>query len=77
MVNNYKESLINSIKKHNETVYLTIGFRWKNPSVMDRPLEPKSAIDWINRMYGYYAKIELNDRDGKLHLNAYTQGDMW
>lgn len=73
----YEEQMIQQIKNRNETVYLTVGFRWKNPTTMDVPMTPDKAIEWIQTGTKYYALIELNDRQGKLCLNAYTANDMW
>lgn len=72
----YKEKLIERIKEHNDTVYLTIGFRWKNPTTMDKPMTVDEAIEWVLTMAGHYAKVELDVRQGKLCMNAYTTNDM-
>lgn len=73
----YKEKIIDQIKKHNSTVYLTIGFRWKNPTTMDKPMTSAEAVEWMRTASGHYAKIELEERQGKLCMNAYTTNDMW
>ena len=69
-----KSKLIQSIKEHNNTVYLTIGFRWKCPTTMDKPMTVKQAIEFVNNS-NYF--MELNKRDGKLYLQCYTANDMW
>ena len=74
---NYKDKLIETIRKRNETVYLTVGFRWKNPTTMDKPMTPDEAVEWVQKSAGFYAKVELSDRNGRLCMNAYTTGDMW
>ena len=74
---NYKEKLIQSIREAGETVYLTVGFRWKNPTTMDKPLTPDEAVKWVRECAGFYALVELKQRNGKLCMNAYTTGDMY
>lgn len=76
-MNDYKEKLQETIKKHNDTVYLTIGFRWKNPTVMDKPMTSEEAIEWVRTTAEHYAKVEIDVYQGKAYLNAYTTGDMW
>lgn len=70
-----KEEIIKRIKENGGTVYLTIGFRWKHPTTMDKPMTPEEAIDFVQRS-GLF--LEIDDRkDGKFHLQAYTANDMW
>lgn len=73
----YRDKLIESMEKRGETVYLTIGFRWKNPTTKDKPMKVKEAVDWVRNNAGKYARVELQERNGRLCLNAYTTGDMW
>ena len=73
----YIDGLIKQVKQHNDTVYLTIGFRWKNPTTMDKPLTPAQAVEWLTKYAGKYALVELKESNGWLHLNAFTSGDMW
>lgn len=70
-----KDEVIKRIKENGGTVYLTIGFRWKNPTTMDKPLTAEEAIKFVQSS-GLF--MEINDRkDGKFHLDTYTANDMW
>ena len=73
------ESMIASIQKINKTVYLTIGYRWKSPTVLDVPMTAEQAVLWIEENASKYALIEMktNADETKVHLNAYTANDMW
>ena len=73
----YKDALIDEIKQRNETTYLTIGFRWKGPTTMDKPLSPSEAVEWVEQAYSKYALITLEERQKRLCMNAYTTNDMW
>lgn len=68
----YKERLIDQIKKHNSAVYLTVGFRRKNPTTMDKPMTSAEAIEWVRSSSGHYAKVELKERQGKRTLTLQT-----
>lgn len=71
-----KSKLIHSIEDHNDTVYLTIGYRWKHPTTLDKPMTVRQAVDFVDKNYcGYF--MELDKRDGKLCLQCYTGNDMW
>lgn len=64
------------IEKEKATVYLTIGFGYKNPTTHNKKMSPSEAIEWINKR-GQRYWLELGMRDnGELHLNAYTDNDM-
>jgi hypothetical protein len=62
------------IKELNETVYLTIGYRWKCPNTLDKQLTAEEAVEFITRFHYFY---EIERKNGKLHLNAYTANDMF
>lgn len=44
---------------------------------MGKPMTPEEVVDWIEKSSKYYAKIELTELCGKLHMTAYTGDDMW
>ena len=65
------------IQKEQKTVYLTIGLGYRNPTTHNRKMSPAEAIGWIKGSGNHYF-LELGMRDnGELHLNAYTDNDMW
>ena len=69
-----RDTAIKEIRKRNETVYFTVGYRWKHPATLDKPLTPDEAVKVVER--GFYT-FELEDRYGRFCLNGYTDGDMW
>lgn len=74
-----RATIADIIREKNETVYLTIGFRWKHPTTMDHPMTPQQAIEWLETGAKHYAMVEAEEResDGAILLNAYTANDMW
>lgn len=69
-----KDELIKAIKERNETVYFTVGYRWKSPTTLDKPLTPEEALAVVERG-GYLFQLRVDN--GKFHLDAYTDSDMW
>lgn len=67
--------IVDRIQKHNGRVYLTVGFRWKHPTILDRPVSKEVAIK--EACSPHYALTELDEKDGKLYLTCYTANDMW
>lgn len=62
------------IREHGGTVYLTIGYRWKNPTTLDHPMSNEAAIEFVEKG-GYF--MELNKRGDRMCLQSYTANDMW
>lgn len=69
-----RNEILKKIEEHNDTVYLTIGYRWKNPTTLDKPMTVRQAAQFVKET-GYF--MELKERDGKLCLQCYTANDMW
>ena len=70
--------IIEYLKDCKETIYLTVGFRWKSPTTMDVPMTADEAIKYLEENRGHYALVELEiHKDNKHNLNCYTSNDMW
>ena len=69
-----KSKLIQQIEENNDTVFLTIGFRYRNPATLDRPLTTEQAVRFVKESKYF---MELEERDGMLCLQCYTASDMW
>lgn len=68
-----RSKLIQQIEETNDTVFLTIGFRYRNPTTLDRPLTTEQAVQFVKDSKYF---MELEERDGRLCLQCYTANDM-
>lgn len=63
------------IRNTRKIILLTIGFRWKNPTVIDRLIPKETALALINS--DNYPKFDIKEEQGTIYLNVFTYSDMW
>lgn len=67
-----RQKLIELINKAEDIRY-TYGYAWKRPTTLRKPITKAMALQIVNSQ----SLLDADDESGYLHLNAFSESDMW
>ena len=68
-----KEELKKFIKETDKPIVYTYGFAFRHPSTLRKPVTKDQAYEIVDKE-GW---LDATETDEYLHLNAYSENDMW
>ena len=68
-----REELINFIKTTNKPIKYTYGLGYRNPTTNHVPITVERAIEIVKTQ----SLLDATEYEDYLHLNAYSDNDMW
>lgn len=68
-----REKLITEIKNTKKPIKYTYGFGYRNPTIHKKPVSVDEAIEIVRKQ----SLLDAEEYEEYIHLNAYSDNDMW
>lgn len=69
-----KQEVIDFLRSTDKPIKYTYGLGYRNPSTHNKPISLQEALDIVEREWGM---LDVDERPKYVHLNAYSENDMW
>lgn len=68
-----RAALVDFIKTTTKSIKYTYGLGYRNPTTNHKPITVERAIEIVNTQ----SLLDVDEYEDYLHLNAYSENDMW
>lgn len=68
-----RDSVKSFIESTTKPIVLTVGFKWKNPRTLMKPISKEKALNIVEKDMW----IDVDERSNELEITQYSQNDMW
>lgn len=69
-----KQEVIDFLRNTDKPIKYTYGLGYRNPTTHNKPISLQEALDIVEREW---SMLDVDERPKYVHLNAYSENDMW
>ncbi len=69
-----KQEVIDFLRSTDKPIKYTYGLGYRNPTTHNKPISLEEALGIVEREWGM---LDVDERPKYVHLNAYSENDMW